>query len=322
MEDEVGSRPSIWINSAVLPGTLYVIVLHYGSVADTLSCLRALNDCDPAGWKRTLVLVDNAMDGIGALLNHGGPEVLIEPSRNLGFAGGCNAGIRLALEHGASHVLLLNNDVVLAPDALIELWRGVERNPDSGVYGGKLLFAERPGHVWYAGGRIRPWSARAEHIGFCGVDRLDAGNDRPVEFVTGAFMLIQRGVFETVGLLNEAFHVYGEDTDLCIRCTSARIHLTYLPRVRGWHRVGNRLAALPPHYLYYATRNRYSSFRHCGGHFYGLYLRVLNLVLHGVIRAAVECLRNPNDRKKVLAAIGHGTLDGLCGRRGAHPRYR
>src|SRR3954452_22238071 len=107
----------------------WLIVLSWNGREDTLACLAslaALRDADTE-----VVVVDNgSTDGSVEAVRAAHPEVhLVENGRNLGFAGGNNAGLRHAFEHGGQWAVLVNNDATLAPDAVARLRRPTRSTP-------------------------------------------------------------------------------------------------------------------------------------------------------------------------------------------------
>src|SRR6185369_13020903 len=92
--------------------------------------------------------------------------------RNLGFAGGVNAGIRDALARGADRVLLVNSDVIVPPDCVERLERAVEK-PDMGIAGPAIVARADPGWVASLGISYSPRTGRMRHTGVG--RRLSAG---------------------------------------------------------------------------------------------------------------------------------------------------
>jgi GT2 family glycosyltransferase len=234
---------------------VWAVVLNHREGADALRCLGALRRLRYRGLTR--LVVDNASGpGEVAWLRSVGATV-VESGGNLGYAGGNNVGIRLALEAGAEAVWVVNPDAYPEPGSLRRLVKVLRRHPEVGIVGPRILEAESAtpriqsdgGHIaWEAGGR-------SELIGR-GTAPGRGGEMRLVDFVPGAAMLVRRRVFEDIGLLPEEWFLYFEETDFCVRATRA-----------GWKvavdtgaRVVHRFAApdgLPAETLvYYFVRNR------------------------------------------------------------------
>src|SRR5579871_1521547 len=129
-----------------------IIIVHYTGREDTLECLASV--FAQTYPDTAIFLVDQgAGDGIPEIVRDAFPAVhVVENGENRGFAGGANAGIRAALAAGAAQVLLLNNDVTLAPDLLDRMLPYTERESTEGILGPLVLSADDPERIWATGG--------------------------------------------------------------------------------------------------------------------------------------------------------------------------
>jgi GT2 family glycosyltransferase len=120
-----------------------IVVLNYDGGAMTEACLDSLRDLDWPHDRYQVVLIDNgSVDGLARRIPTQYPEVLlVESIENLGFAGGCNLGIRSGPE--ADYVALLNNDALASPNWLAPLAAALEAEPDLGAACPKMLFDGR-----------------------------------------------------------------------------------------------------------------------------------------------------------------------------------
>jgi GT2 family glycosyltransferase len=120
-----------------------VVVLNFDGGPMTIDCLDALARTDWPAGRMEVVLVDNgSVDGVLGEVRRRHPEVrILEPLANLGFAGGCNLGIRAVGEW--DHVALVNNDAVVEPGWLKPLVEALESDPLLGAAAAKILLAER-----------------------------------------------------------------------------------------------------------------------------------------------------------------------------------
>ena len=135
-----------------------VVILQWRRVDETAACLRALAGLDYDNY--TVLVVDNhSADGSVERLRQEFPTLAIcESPTNLGFAGGCNAGIRVALADPAvRYVLLLNNDTRVEPDLVGEMVAAAEADPAAVVVGAANRTGDR--HT-SSGGYIRWWTGR------------------------------------------------------------------------------------------------------------------------------------------------------------------
>ncbi len=195
------------------------------------ACLEAVLAQEPAPLE--IITVDNAStDGSAALIAERFPQVrLLRQDRNLGFAGGCNAGLRISQGEG---IVLLNQDTQVLPGWLAALHDALTR-PAVGIAGCKSLFSGTS-LIQHAGGYIEWPLAAAHHFGERQPDGPKWDIPKPVEYVTGAAMAIARPVLERVGLLDEGFWPgYFEDADYCFRAREAGFEVWYWPAAELRH---------------------------------------------------------------------------------------
>jgi GT2 family glycosyltransferase len=243
--------------------SVHIVLLNWNDTADTLDCLRSLRRLNHPDFR--VVVVDNgSAEPCTAAVTAEFPEVLvIESGENLGFAGGCNLGIRVALDADARYVWLLNNDTVVHPDALRALVETARSHERCGIAGSKILFYDRPTTIDHAGGTLNLRRGHAWHFG-CG--EIDAGqhdSDRSVEFVTGCSLLADAELIREIGPLDPAYFAYWEDVDLCTRAQRAGWDVVYSARSVVWHK-GGTVARTSPLVVYLCARNvlRYISRHH------------------------------------------------------------
>jgi GT2 family glycosyltransferase len=193
----------------------------------------------------------------GSATSDEAPLVLVHTGENLGFAGGNNVGLRYLVARGeGGYVWLLNNDTVVAPDALCRLVEVAETDDTIGVVGARLYHYDSPDVVQAAGGgRIRRWHGVGRPL----IDESGADNAAAVavrlDYVTGASMLIPMRVFSRVGLLDERYFAYSEEADWCFRMRAQGFRLAYSPGAHVWHKEGRSIGRCSPLQDYYIERN-------------------------------------------------------------------
>lgn len=207
------------------------VVVNWNGWRDTLSCLESLVKQDYAAQQ--IVVVDNAStDDSVERIRAAFPEIpVLVAERNRGFAAGSNLGIRYALEHGAAFVWLLNNDTVAPPDTLRKLIASAA-DVKVGAVGTVLRYFADPKQIQAWGG-----GSTTRSMGF--VHHFDA----PAEmgrnsYLTFASVLLRREMLESVGLLDEAYFMYFEDSDLCFRARAAGWRLAVAEDTAVLHKEG------------------------------------------------------------------------------------
>jgi GT2 family glycosyltransferase len=170
--------------------------------------------------------------------------VLVRTGGNLGFAGGTNVGLRFALarcERG--YVWILNNDTVVAPDALEHLVREIRRDSRVGIVGSTLLYYDDPDRVQtLGGGRYNPWLALSYNIGQMQPAGSCTARAGRMAYVVGASMLVSREFLDEIGLLSEEYFLYFEELDWAMRARG-RYRLAHAPGSVVYHKEGGSIGA-------------------------------------------------------------------------------
>lgn len=145
---------------------------------------------------------------------------LIQCGRNLGFAGGCNVGMRYAIARGdCDAVWLLNNDTATDAAALEALVATSATLHDTALLSSRVLYMDNPARVWFEGGEFDPRISSGRHVS----RQRFAQVARP--YLSGCALFIPRFVWERIGFLDDSFFMYGEDADYSIRATEYGIPL-------------------------------------------------------------------------------------------------
>jgi GT2 family glycosyltransferase len=213
-----------------------IVILNWNSYEVTLDCLLSLRKMDYHNFE--VVLVDNgSVDDSPARLVQSAPEIrLIRNETNLGFAGGCNVGMRDALRRGTDYVLLLNNDTIVAPDFLSQLVSLAESDAKIGAVSPKILFFDHPDRLNYAGGEHRRWRLFPKMIGLRHLDDGRYDKIREVSFLTGCAFLIKADVVRRIGVLEEVYFHFYEDIEWSLRALKAGYKEMYVPTAVIWHK--------------------------------------------------------------------------------------
>jgi GT2 family glycosyltransferase len=215
-----------------------IVILNWNSHEMTAECIRSLQAMDSSDFE--ILIVDNgSADGSVKILAQEFPQITVLPQeRNLGFAAGCNVGMRHALAQDAEYVLLLNNDTFVAPDFLREILAAIQNDPRIGAICPKIYFADQPEMLWYAGADFSLWTGTAKHRGWKEVDRGQFDRHEEITQATGCAMLVRCSALRDVGLLDEQFWAYVEDLDWSLRFLKRGYRLAFAPKARLWHCCG------------------------------------------------------------------------------------
>jgi N-acetylglucosaminyl-diphospho-decaprenol L-rhamnosyltransferase len=262
------------------PSDVLVVIVSYRSASLALRCLASLaREAEDPSLRLSVVVVENASGeqdelarGIEAQFSHFA-RLVVSPV-NGGFGAGNNLGLKAAHEAGLRPELVhfLNPDTEVRPGAVRALARFLEEHPRAGLASGSFEHAD--GTPWPIAFRFP--TAAGELEGACGVGvvtrllsdhvvpRTMGDEPTPIDWCSGASMMLRREVLERVGGFDEAFFLYFEEIDLCARMKSEGWECWYVPESRIMHVRGQSTGVtaldqkpkrLPPYW--YESRRRY-----------------------------------------------------------------
>jgi GT2 family glycosyltransferase len=214
------------------------VVVAWRAGARAGACLDRLAEAAPDARR---ILVDCESDPVAlADLLRDRPSVEPVPlSENLGFAGGANAGLAQAFGGGASHAVLLNDDVLVEPSCVDVL---VEAAGSGGAAAPRLT---GPAGVAFAGGELELRRGFGRHV------------EGALDYLTGACLCLSQEAWETVGPFEESLFLYYEDVDWCLRARAQDVPLTVALAARAAHAGGASSGGEQGEtWAYYSTRNR------------------------------------------------------------------
>lgn len=300
--------------------TRAVIIIHYKNIENTAQALASVYASKPRQYLQPIVVNHssdpNALDG---LKQQYGKWLHVEtPAENLGFTGGNNLGIKVALEqYDAKTIFLLNDDATVAPDTFKVLDSSLHALSRVGMVVPKIYFS--PGHefhpgyektergrvLWYAGGVIDWKELYGSHRG---VDEVDYGQYDQVEdtpFATACCIALKPAALKKNGAFDDKYFLYLEDLDLSQRFKRAKWRVLYDPRAIAWHQNAGSSGSGSDLHQYYQTRNRLLF-----GWRYAPLRTKLFLIKHSLLQ-----LRSGN------SALRQAILDAVTQRYGKRLRY-
>ncbi len=244
-----------------------LVVLNYNGLDDTLKCLTSLRELSYPTL--TTILVDNgsAVDPMDASLKIMPDLVTVRTGQNLGYAGGNNRGMEVALERGADFVLVLNNDTTVAPNIVEALVDAFSSDDRLGVVGPVINYMDEPETVMTDGVEFnaRPHTEFFGRIPVAPRDRAPALV--PVDIVNGCCMMFRASALREAGLFDESLFIVHEESDLCLRIARHGYRCAVLGQSLVWHkgsasfdRSGRKLQR------YFDTRNLFILLRRHAGH--------------------------------------------------------
>ena len=233
---------------------VYLVILTWNQRETILECLVSATRMTYPNFR--IVVVDNgSTDGTAETIKARFPNVeVVVNERNLGYPGGCNVGLRYALEQGAEYIFAINNDVSVDPAILDELMR--ETAPDVGILTPKIYFAGDPKRIWSVGGRRNRLTLEMNHRGDHELDQGQWDQVLERDYLIGCAHLFSRSLLEEIGLLDAGYFLYYDDLDICIRAQQAGYRLLMAPQAHMWHKVADSSGGVDtPRERYYMARS-------------------------------------------------------------------
>ena len=243
------------LDKGMAPPRVMAIILNYNLTDYTVDCVRSLLSVNYP--RLEILVVDNgSTDAPVRRLHDLLPGVEIHSTgENLGYTGGVNAGLRIALDRQPEYVLVLNPDTEVEPDFLTHLVAAMEEHPRAAGACGTIFTYHDRNLVWYAGGRLIPLRGLAVHDNIeRHLEHSSLGRPRSVSFITGCMILFRTRALQITGLEDERFFMALDDIEFSARIQQKGFDLLYVPRSVIYHKVLGEKES--PFKLYYSVRNR------------------------------------------------------------------
>lgn len=237
-----------------------VVILNYKLRDLTLRCLKSVFESEYKN-KNVYVIDNDSKDGLIEEQKNFPKANFIQNKENLGYAGGNNVGIRQALKDNCELVFIINPDVLIEKKTIEILSQSIEHNA-AGIVGPKIYFLENEKKldlnrkIWFAGGLFNTANVLGSHQGVNESDHGQYEETKLTDYVTGASIMVTRQVFEKIGLFDEDYFLYYEDSDFCFRAKKAGFKIMYIPQAVSYHENAKATGLGSPLQDYYITRNR------------------------------------------------------------------
>lgn len=288
------------------PVLISVVIVNWNTSALVSRCIRSVlrEASSLEGGRIEVIVVDNGStdDSVSSLKQDFGTHlILIENRRNEGFATACNTGLARA---GGGYVLFLNPDTELFAGSLRGLFDFMERRPDVGIIGPRLVGED---------GRTQESCAPLPTLGreawrLLHLDLLwrkssypvqtwGVAESRQVEAVQGACMLVRRSLLDQIGPFDEGFFVYSEEIDLCRRAVDAGWRIHWVPQALVLHHGGQSTRLVARKMFIELYRNKLRYFRKHYG-IGGALVYKFVLLLASLLRLLVPSLVMPWSRRR------------------------
>ena len=228
------------MNNLSVPNIM-VLILTYKQRDKTLACLSELMGNKDISFK-VLVWDNGSQDDTLSAVQKAFPEVLTHYcEENLGVAGGRNASAQVAIqEYGATHLLFLDNDILVEPGFVSGLYEILASESKIGQTQAKLRFMHDRSLINDGGGAIISFVLwRVTPVGFGELDKGQYDSPKPCISCGGA-MMVRSDIFQQLNGFDPLFGPFGpEDLDFSLRLQEAGYKAYYVPKAVGYHQVSH-----------------------------------------------------------------------------------
>jgi GT2 family glycosyltransferase len=231
---------------------IFVVIPNWNGEDQIEACLDSLKI---QTQEHEVIVVENgSVDRSIEILETKYPKVeLIKNSKNRGFAGGVNQGIKRAIELGADYIMLFNNDAVAEQKALKTLVNYLDKNPKVGIATCKILSAtghrlDSTGDYYTVWGLPYPRGRGESEL-----DKYD--KDTEIFAASGGASLYRAELFEQIGYFDEDFFAYYEDVDLSFRAQLAGYKVAFVPSAEVYHQISATSSKIKGFATYQTMKN-------------------------------------------------------------------
>ncbi len=251
---------------------IYITLLNWNNYQDTGSCIDSLLQIKNPAFR--LLIVDNAStdDSYTRIIKHvavlddvsfqeidesqsvdrvthfGDTKiVVIKASKNHGYGGGNNLGLRYAMaQPDCEYMWVLNNDTEVDQNSLNALVERMHSNRQIGICGSRLVYYYERDKLQGLGGNYNRWLCSTTHYrAFCPATQRfdDEAESKNIDYVIGASLFISKELVERIGYFDDHYFLYFEELDLCSRAQRAGFTLAVASESIVFHKEGASISA-------------------------------------------------------------------------------
>ncbi len=243
-----------------------IIIINWNSFDLTHLCLKSIESINYSNYKVFLVDNDSSDDSLQKLVSEHPWIIPVVNNENLGFTGGNNSGIDIALKNGCEYILLLNNDTQVEEDFLSILVDKITSDNSIGAVQPKIYYEFDRSIIWNAGGRYNPVITKPSTIGENQIDNGAYESSFESDWITGCAFMFRSSLIREIGYTCELYF-YGcfDDVDYSLKIRGKGYRLFFCADAKIYHAVGmasksktqSKEGVLKPFFHYLVTRNNW-----------------------------------------------------------------
>jgi len=217
--------------------SLAVLIVNYCRAQDTIECVESILEKNEFFYDPIIIIIDNgskddSFNVFKKVYKNNKQIILEQTTKNLGFAGGYNFGIQIALNYKFQWIFLLNNDTIIGKQAINWLM-----DPHFDIIIPKILVHAKPNIVWSAGAKWRMFPPGVVIRGYLRKDHERYNKQEIIKYATGCAIMIRREALIKLGGFDEEFDSYLEDNDFFYRAEKLDLQILYQPNSIIYHKI-------------------------------------------------------------------------------------
>jgi hypothetical protein len=318
------SGPTIIAPVVREPPKLYVAVINYNGLYYSRKCLKSLEGSFFDSFR--LILIDNASaDDSAEQIRREFPNVeIVKLAENVGYTGGCNVALTMALARGAKYCFVLNNDTLVDAEALGHLTESADNNEGAAAVGPRIMDYSNGAFILSLGGTVDMRTGWSRHEGWG--ERFPESNAKVKEidgFLDGSAIMFVLRNLESIGFFDERYFMYHDEVDWCYRARRAGFRLLLDARAVVRHKGRGTAAITDPRVQYLSQRSRILFLKKFASKMQWL-LFWLRLPLELRPRSPNIPVATPKFEKRTTSVVQvvHALIDGLFGGDKFRDQYR
>jgi len=235
-----------------------VFVCNYNKKDMVVQCVQSI--LNQTMTQIDVYVVDNASsDGSVEALKRrfGNRIVILENKENLGGSGGFNTGLRRGIQNNYDYLVLADNDVVMADNAIECLYHYMKEHSEVGLCGAKILEKQSPQIIQEMGGTLQLNQFRVVSYYHRNNDSERIPKELNCDFVSACTLMANGKAMNEIGVMDDDFYIYMDDIEWCIRMKQAGYRIAVCGDARVWHEK-QAINAMPSNTFarYYLWRNK------------------------------------------------------------------
>jgi len=247
--------------------SISIVIVNYCRIKDTLDCIYSILQNNKFTNDPKIILIDNGSNDnsfsvFQETYKNDKRIILDRINNNLGFSGGFNRGIQIAISIETTWILLLNNDTLIEKNGINYLI-----NTDFDIVIPKILVFNQPELIWAAGAKWRRFPPGIVIRGYYKKDSSPFNIPQNIKYATGCAIMIKRDALQRLGGFDEDYGSYLEDNDFFYRASQLSLKILYQPLSIIYHKGSSTLGELSKEkwfllgrnsVLFYLKNNRFS----------------------------------------------------------------